>query len=563
MNFIKNLKIGARLGGAFALLMLLLLGIAFYARAELSNINSELDLLTEDRLAKVEQLQTIRDNLNVIARAVRNTVILEDMPSMRKEVDRIDQARTDNSKLIQSLEEQIKSEKGKTLLKAAADARGPYNTQVAKVLELGLANKTELARDLLMGDTRKAQAAYFEALDKLVAFQRQLMNESKEAVNDSVDRATLNMIIAAVVGTLVGVAAAWLITRSIVTPLGNAVQLAQAVADGDLSRELHAEGKDETAQLLRALAEMQSKLGSIVGDVRMSAESVATASAQIAQGNQDLSGRTEEQASALEETAASMEQLGSTVRQNADNARQANQLAQSASTVAVEGGGVVGQVVETMKGINESSRKIADIIGVIDGIAFQTNILALNAAVEAARAGEQGRGFAVVASEVRSLAQRSADAAKEIKTLISVSVERVESGTQLVDAAGTKMQDIVASIKRVSDIVGEISAASVEQSSGVGQIGEAVTQMDQATQQNAALVEESAAAAESLKVQATQLVESVAFFKLRRGQSEAIARPAERLAAAPRPAASRSVAASPSVSVARSAAATSGEWSNF
>jgi methyl-accepting chemotaxis protein len=266
--------------------------------------------------------------------------------------------------------------------------------------------------------------------------------------------------------------------------------------------------------MLAAMSRMQSSFSAIVRGVQANAEQVATASAQIAQGNNDLSGRTEQQASALEETAASMEELSATVRQNADNAKQANQLAQSASTVAVLGGDVVAQVVDTMKGINESSKKIADIISVIDGIAFQTNILALNAAVEAARAGEQGRGFAVVASEVRSLAGRSADAAKEIKSLIITSVERVEHGTTLVDKAGATMSEVVSSIKRVTDIMGEIRAASVEQSSGVAQVGEAVTQMDHATQQNAALVEESAAAAESLKGQAQQLVQAVAVFKL-------------------------------------------------
>jgi methyl-accepting chemotaxis protein len=259
---------------------------------------------------------------------------------------------------------------------------------------------------------------------------------------------------------------------------------------------------------------MQASLAGVVSQVRGNAHSVATASAQIANGNQDLSGRTEQQASALQETAAAMDQLGTTVRQNADNAQQANALAQSASTVAIKGSDVVGQVVETMKGINESSRKIADIINVIDGIAFQTNILALNAAVEAARAGEQGRGFAVVAGEVRSLAQRSAEAAKEIKALIGTSVERVEQGSALVDHAGVTMQEIVDSIRRVSDIVGEISTASHEQSTGVSQVGDAVTKMDETTQQNAALVEQSAAAAEGLRSQADQLVQAVAVFKV-------------------------------------------------
>ena len=269
--------------------------------------------------------------------------------------------------------------------------------------------------------------------------------------------------------------------------------------------------------VLASMGAMQGQLVGLIGQVRTSADSIATASAQIAQGNMDLSQRTEEQASALEQTAASMEELSSTVKQNADNAKQANQLAQGASAVAIKGGEVVGRVVDTMKDINASSKKISDIISVIDGIAFQTNILALNAAVEAARAGEQGRGFAVVASEVRNLAGRSAEAAKEIKSLISASVERVEQGTALVDEAGVTMTEVVGSIKRVTDIVGEISAASTEQSAGVAQVGEAVTQMDQATQQNAALVEESAAAAESMKTQAEQLVQAVSAFKLAHG----------------------------------------------
>jgi methyl-accepting chemotaxis protein len=274
------------------------------------------------------------------------------------------------------------------------------------------------------------------------------------------------------------------------------------------------QGNDETIQLLQAMANMQASFSDIVGSVKSGSESVATASAEIAQGNNDLSNRTEQQASSLQTTAASMAALGSTVKQNADSARSANQLAMSASTIAQEGGNVVGQVVQTMKGINESSRKISDIISVIDGIAFQTNILALNAAVEAARAGEQGRGFAVVASEVRSLAGRSAEAAKEIKNLINASVERVEHGSTLVDQAGVTMAEVVSSIKRVTDIMGEISAASSEQAAGVSQVGNAVTEMDQVTQQNAALVEEMAAAASSLKSQANELVQVVSVFKL-------------------------------------------------
>ena len=377
------------------------------------------------------------------------------------------------------------------------------------------------------------------------------------------------MLVAGVAGIGVGV---WF-SRRITRPVDYAVGVAEAIAEGDLTSPVRVAGRDEIAQLMKALAAMQGSLASVVGNVRSNSESVATASSQISHGANDLSARTEEQASALQQAAASMDQLGSTVRQNAENAQSANQLALGASTVARKGGAVVGEVVETMKGINDSSKRIVDIIGVIDGIAFQTNILALNAAVEAARAGEQGRGFAVVASEVRSLAQRSADAAKEIKSLISASVERVEHGTQLVDRAGETMTEIVNSIARVTDIMGEISAASTEQSTGVSQIGDAISQMDQATQQNAALVEESAAAAESLKDQAQQLVQVVAVFKLAGRAAPTDARaaaasavkpapmarptaPVRKPVAAPRPAA----AAVPSRAL---AVAASDDWESF
>jgi methyl-accepting chemotaxis protein-1 (serine sensor receptor) len=370
--------------------------------------------------------------------------------------------------------------------------------------------------DPVVGDTavhgldRESARLLDEAADKIAAAGAAVAAQAAIEGRRATQLAVVSMLIVCGIGALGAV----VFSRSITRPLGHAVDVARAVAEGDLSQTLNARGKDEIAQLLNALGTMKDNLTHIVGGVRRNAEGVASASTQIAQGNSDLSGRTEQQASALEETAASMEQLGATVRQNADNARQANQLALGASAVAVRGGEVVGLVVDTMKGINESSKKIADIIGVIDGIAFQTNILALNAAVEAARAGEQGRGFAVVASEVRALARRSADAAKEIKGLIAASVERVEQGSSLVDRAGLTMSEVVGSIGRVTDIMGEISAASNEQSAGVAQVGEAVTQMDQATQQNAALVEESAAAAESLKHQAHALVQSVAVFKL-------------------------------------------------
>ncbi len=382
------------------------------------------------------------------------------------------------------------------------------------------------------GKDRESGALMLELKEKLSKAETDTsMTATKEATRNTI-LALLVMVVVSVIGMAGGV---WL-SRQIVLPLARAVELADRVAHGNLNNAFDVNGKDEIAALLQSLKDMQGNLAKLVTNVRQGSEGVATASAEIAQGNHDLSARTEQQASALEETAASMEELGSTVRQNADSARQANQLAQSASSVAVQGGVVVDQVVETMKGINESSRKIADIISVIDGIAFQTNILALNAAVEAARAGEQGRGFAVVASEVRSLAGRSAEAAKEIKSLIGTSVERVEHGTTLVDRAGSTMKEVVDSIKRVTDIMGEISAASGEQSMGVQQVGEAVSQMDQATQQNAALVEEMAAAASSLKSQAQDLVQVVAAFKIDEGAGHAMARsaPAPSRAAPPR-----------------------------
>ena len=356
--------------------------------------------------------------------------------------------------------------------------------------------------------------------DLEVALEAQSEGVAKNVEEFSIDVHRLAVNAKIIVGSGLALAAALLVVvslwlaRLLSAPLVQAVDMADRLADGDLTATVRPVGNEETQRLMSALDRMQTHIAGIVRSVQQGAQSVSSASAEIAQGNHDLSARTEQQASALEETAASMEELNSAVKQNADNARQANQLAMTASTVAVQGGEVVGQVVETMKGINEASRKISDIISVIDGIAFQTNILALNAAVEAARAGEQGRGFAVVASEVRSLAGRSAEAAKEIKTLINDSVTRVAQGTALVDQAGATMTEVVGSIRRVTEIMGEISASSTEQSTGVAQVGEAVGQMDQSTQQNAALVEEMAAAASSLKSQAGELVQAVAAFKL-------------------------------------------------
>ena len=363
----------------------------------------------------------------------------------------------------------------------------------------------------------KANLAFIQhrdAIDQVVKMATQLATDTEAQAAQTINWSNILLLAMFVVVLALCLTVALIISNGIVKPLSETVQVAQKFAQGDLTVHINDMGKSELGQLNLALRNMQQSLVNLVRNIQSGSQQVANASAEIASGNHDLSARTESQASSLEETASSMEELGATVRQNADNARTANQLAQSASSVAVRGGEVVAQVVDTMKGINESSRKISDIISVIDGIAFQTNILALNAAVEAARAGEQGRGFAVVAGEVRSLAQRSAEAAKEIKTLISASVDRVELGSKLVDEAGNTMQEVVASIRRVTDIMGEISAASTEQSMGVSQVGEAVTQMDQVTQQNAALVEEMAAAASSLKNQAEELLNTVNVLKV-------------------------------------------------
>ncbi len=391
-----------------------------------------------------------------------------------------------------------------------------YRTSQQRVVASGATSQQDAA-DLADGVSSMLFDDLLSQVDALIKFNQQGAKAAADDASLTYDRARALTAAVLAAAVLLGLVLALAITRRLSGLLGgepqDAVAVARAVAQGDLSTPIAVRPGDNSS-LLAWLQTMQQALAETVASVRRGSESVATASAEIAQGNQDLSSRTEQQASALQQTAATMDELGATVRNNADNARQASQLACGASAVAERGGAVVGEVVATMRGINDSSRKIADIIGTIDGIAFQTNILALNAAVEAARAGAQGRGFAVVAGEVRSLAQRSAEAAREIKALITASVERVEHGSTLVGRAGTTMTEIVGAIQRVADIVGEISSASGEQSAGVSQVGQAVAALDQSTQQNAALVEQSAAAAESLKQQAGLLVDAVAVFKL-------------------------------------------------
>ena len=473
------------------------------------------------------------------------TAVLNDLPQLTESLAQLrgtgavlltrGAAAPEDKAKVQALVTNAKArlEKVRKSLALAVDGNDPLQAALAGPLAamvLGTDDAFKLIHDKILSPEKLELAAgsYFAALSATIDQQYELvdtsMGELDKELQAGVVAANSQLIFMAVSIALLASLAAWImwtIARTITESVQLAAKLADAVAAGDRTTDVPDAGRDEIGSLLRSLGAMNAGLSAVVSSVRSNAESVAIASAQIAQGNQDLSGRTEQQASALQQTASSMEELSGTVKQNADNARQANQLATKASSVAIQGGEVVAQVVDTMKGINASSKRIADIISVIDGIAFQTNILALNAAVEAARAGEQGRGFAVVASEVRNLAQRSADAAKEIKILIKASVERVDQGTVLVDQAGATMTEVVSSIRRVTDIMGEISAASTEQSLGVSQVGEAVTQMDQTTQQNAALVEESAAAAESLNAQAQQLVDAVAVFKLSRGDAHA------------------------------------------
>ena len=537
-----NLKISTRLAGAFGLLVLLLVGLAVAAYSQLSSIHDDTLDLADKWLPSVQVVNQMQTQATGNRVAVATHILNTDEAAMGGIEQEITQGRDKLAKQRQTYEKLISSPEEKRLYEEFSAAWKKYAETNDKVLAHSRKNENDQARALLQGESRQNYVAAMALLDKLVELNGAGAEQSKAASERSYSVALTTLFVTAALAIAVAVVAALWLIRSITGPLARAVHAADLVAAGDLTVQIQADSQDETGKLLQSLDKMQQSLVRTVSTVRQNAESVASASAQIASGNHDLSARTESQASALEETAASMEELGSTVRQNADNARQANQLAVSASTVAVQGGEVVSQVVETMKGITTASNKIADIIGVIDGIAFQTNILALNAAVEAARAGEQGRGFAVVASEVRSLAGRSAEAAKEIKSLIGASVERVEQGNVQAERAGQTMTEVVNAIRRVTDIMGEISAASSEQSAGVSQVGEAVTQMDQATQQNAALVEQMAAAAGSLSGQARELVEAVAVFKLAQGASgQWSAAPAHKpvAAPAPRPAAPR------------------------
>jgi methyl-accepting chemotaxis protein len=522
MNVLSNARLGTRLAISFGLVLLLLVSIAATGIWQLTQLEARLNDIANVNNVETANATAMRVAVNQVATGVRDLVLVTDEAENTRLEAAITQSRANYDAAEQRLSDSFASSPNTSQEESKLLERIKTQRQVARpitdeVIKLAVANKNDDAIQMILASQKPAFAAWLASLGELTELEEQMNAEVAKASEASYQRARTTLMALSVLAIVVGLGAAGLVTRSITRQLGGEPAYAQDVvreiAAGNLAVEVRVQAGD-TSSLLVAMKGMRDSLAQIVGQVRQSSDSIATGSAQIATGNADLSQRTEEQASNLQQTAASMEQLTSTVKQNGETARTVSQLALAASAAASDGGAVVGRVVATMDDITASSKRIADIIGVIDGIAFQTNILALNAAVEAARAGEQGRGFAVVASEVRILAQRSADAAREIKTLIGQSVEKVEEGSRLVGDAGVSIDGIIAQVKQVADLIREISAATLEQTQGIGQVSDAVTQLDQVTQQNAALVEESAAAAESLRHQATQLTEVVGVFRL-------------------------------------------------
>jgi methyl-accepting chemotaxis protein len=514
---LRDMSIGLRLGLGFGLI--LLASSLMVVGVWVSNSASRAALLeTLQRAAAQQDLAVdMRHQLLSSAVAVRNMGLQTKVEGVQKDEAEAKKQRAAYLATRGKLEAGGLGDKERALFTHLAEIDRQMDAQFKEAVDLAAQFNTEQAGAVITGKIDPLLTQAMGDLATFISLQKQHAAEATEQVNAS-NRATgIVIAIAALVVLAFAAFMSWRLTTSITRPLHTAVRATACVARGDLVSGIEVTGRDEAAHLLAGLLEMRNGLAAMVSDVRGGAESISTGANEIASGNADLSQRTETQAANLEETAASMHELSSTVKGNADTARQANQLASAASSAAVKGGEVVGQVVTTMDEITAASRKISDIISVIDGIAFQTNILALNAAVEAARAGEQGRGFAVVASEVRSLAGRSAEAAKEIKTLISASVEKVETGSRLVGQAGSSMTDIVAQVKKVADLISEISASAGHQTSGIDQINQAIEQLDQVTQQNAALVEEAAAAADSLNQQAARMVEVVSVFKLADG----------------------------------------------
>ncbi|MGE0330466.1 MAG: methyl-accepting chemotaxis protein [Ramlibacter sp.] len=525
MNFIRNFRIGTRLTAGFGFLLVMLVGLSLLSLNRMSEIQGRLDEIVNVNNAKVRQSNVMLLTINRTSSAGKELVLAASPAEREAALNKLTQERKEYDVAEAALAKAVgsgSSAKEREMMSAIQkqkDLARPAMNELVNVVKTG---KTADALKVLNEKAWPAQVQWQKLIDGMLEYQDQATTASAKAAAASYVLTRNIMIGAAVAIIVLGALAARLITTSITGPIAQAVTVAETVAKGDLTVSIRSEGSDEPARLLHELELMTRSLARVVAQVREGSESIAAGTSQIANGNDDLSQRTEEQASNLQQTAASMEQLGGTVRNTSDTARQASQLAATASSAAEQGGRVVDEVVTTMDDIRTSSRKVSDIIGVIDGIAFQTNILALNAAVEAARAGEQGRGFAVVAAEVRSLAGRSADAAREIKALIGDSVGKVETGSKLVGEAGRTMTDIVAQVRRVSDMINEISTAAAEQTQGIGQVGDAVTQLDQVTQQNAALVEQLAAAAGSLKSRSAELVGSVASFRLDRSQTAAI-----------------------------------------
>ena len=560
MRFL-NLNIANRLRLGFGLLLVFIAVIASVGMQSLNQLHKGTSDLADGVWPRARQANIALDNLRGSMGRIGQLVAIDDAAMRAHATERLNANIAAMDKALQDLEPLLVTSTGKALLAEAREQRKTYVALVEQVQALVKDGKADEARALAFGKTYDALQTFAESLRKQVEFQEtRFENTSHDA--DTVYATALRVIGGvAAVAVLLAIAAAVVITRSVVRPLNRAVDVARTVAAGDLTSRIEVQGKDEAAQMMQALKDMNASLSTLVLDVRTGSIEIATAAREIATGNLELSSRTEQQAGALEETASSMEEMTSTVRQNAENAQQANQLAASASDVARRGGQVVARVVETMGDIDQASRKIVEIISVIDGIAFQTNILALNAAVEAARAGEQGRGFAVVAGEVRTLAQRSAAAAKEIKQLIDDSVAKVSVGSQLVSDAGATMDEVVTSVQRVTDIVAEISSASREQEGGIVQINHAITEMDSVTQQNAALVEEAAGAAGSLQEQADRLAQMAAVFKVE--MPAAAAAPARKAALKAAPAQRLPVAAAKPKAAARTKAAVAEECETF
>ncbi|WP_374520079.1 methyl-accepting chemotaxis protein [Undibacterium squillarum] len=520
-KLLSQFSVGKRLSIGFALILTLSALAALVGLIQLNKVASATNQLMQQPLT-TERL--VSDWYRYIHSGIKRTAAIAKSadPSLAKffEADQAESSKA-SAELLKQITDLLESEQEKALLKEINALRDEYLASRNKIVEMKKADQADEANQLLEQKFMPVSTAYLKKIEELVKLQRAQIDETAQKIQTDYENSRILLIALILVSGMLAVISAVLLTRSIVRPLQEASAMAAELAQGDLTHTIQTTRQDEIGDLIRSMNGIGQGLSRVIGDVRTSTHSIHTAADEIASGNADLSARTESQASSLQQTASSMEELTSTVRQNADNARQANQLVVSASEVAQRGGDVVFQVIETMGSIRESSGKIVDIISVIDGIAFQTNILALNAAVEAARAGEQGRGFAVVASEVRSLAQRSAAAAKEIKTLIDDSTGKVEHGARLVDDAGNTMQDIVASVRRVADIMSEITCASQEQSAGIEQVNLAVTQMDEMTQQNAALVEEAAAAAESMRDQAEKLTQLVGQFRIGQAQPQA------------------------------------------